>query len=150
VRLYCSHCLQWYHTCKTIRGVMHDILSLHESVIISDEICAQIMLNVHRYWRDDFSCRQKPKFGMSVYLHFIAEFNLQYLHQITFVPDILLMPRFMHRPDEMEASRSGMVCPTAVSIPFWRLMMVQKCVLWDFLAMGRYRSLFLFCHPLAN
>jgi hypothetical protein len=50
----------------------------------------------------------------------------------------------------MEASRSGMVCPVAVSTPSWRLMMVQKCVLWDFLAMGRYRSLFLFCQALAN
>jgi len=45
---------------------MHDILCSHEYVVISDEICAQIMLKVHRYWTDDFSCRQKLKFGVSV------------------------------------------------------------------------------------
>jgi len=33
---------------------MHDILWSYESVIISDEICAQIMLKVHQYRRDDF------------------------------------------------------------------------------------------------
>ena len=51
---------------KTIGRVMHDMLCSHESVIISDEICAQIMLKVHQYSRYDFSCRQKPKFRVSV------------------------------------------------------------------------------------
>jgi hypothetical protein len=54
------------------------------------------------------------------------------------VLDILLKPRFMHQLGETEASRSGMVCPAAVSTHFSRLMMVQKCVLWGSLAMERY------------
>jgi len=45
---------------------MHDILCSYESVIISDEICAQIMLKVHQYRRDDFSYGQKSNFGVSV------------------------------------------------------------------------------------
>lgn len=90
------------------------------------------MLQKAKFWVPAWSCRL---FVVWLVCFFITALSDK---EHKFVLDILQMPRFMHPLDEMEASRSGMACQTAVSIHFLRLTMVQKCVLFGSLAMGRY------------